>query len=162
MSMVPFKVVWHLNASIKKIVYKVCFGSRFFMGEGTTFRSSFHIYLEKDANIKVGNNCFFNNNCSINALEAVTIDDGCIFGENVKIYDHNHKYSVKEMNIKDQGYTISPVQIGKHCWFGSNVTVLQGTRIGDNCVIGANCLIYKDVPDNTVVICKNDYIERSI
>lgn len=24
--------------------------------------------------------------------------------------------------------------------------------IGDNCVIGAGCIIYKDVPDNSVVI----------
>ncbi len=32
------------------------------------------------------------------------------------------------------------------------MTILKGVTIGDNCVIGAGCVIYKDVPANSIVI----------
>lgn len=90
------------------------------------------------------------------------IGNGCIFGENVRIYDHNHKFSDTQKSIKEQGYTVKPVLIGDHCWIGSNVTILQGVQIGNNCVIGANCLIYKDIESNTVVMCEQGLIEKPI
>ena len=34
---------------------------------------------------------------------------------------------------------------------GSNVTILKGTLIGNNCVIGAGCTIDCNIPDNTLV-----------
>ena len=39
--------------------------------------------------VKIGDNVFFNNGTSIAAKEKIEIGDNCIFGENVKIYDHN-------------------------------------------------------------------------
>jgi len=110
----------------------------------------------------VGENCFFNNDCSLNALNSITIGSGCIFGENVRLYDHNHKFADSEKSIKEQGYTVKPISIGNHCWFGGNVTVLQGVQIGDNCVIGANCLIYKNIESNTVVMCDQGLNEKHI
>ncbi len=40
--------------------------------------------------------------------------------------------------------------IEDNCWFGGNV-VLPGVTIG-NCVIGANNLVTKDIPDNSLVV----------
>ncbi|MDN0066650.1 DapH/DapD/GlmU-related protein [Bacteroides gallinaceum] len=40
----------------------------------------------------------------------------------------------------------------RHCWIGSNVVILKGVTIGNNCVIEAGCVVYKDVPDNSVVM----------
>lgn len=42
--------------------------------------------------VKIGDNVFFNNGTSIAAKEKIEIGDNCIFGENVKIYDHNHVF----------------------------------------------------------------------
>lgn len=72
-------------------------------------------------------------------------------GENVKLYDHNHRYQDSYVSLKEQGFVTKPIVIGNDCWFGSNVTVLQGVHIGNNCVIGANCLIYKDTEDGSIV-----------
>lgn len=63
--------------------------------------------------------------------------------------------------INAQGFTFAPVVIGKHCWIASNVTILKGVHIGDNSVIGAGCVVYKDVPDNTVVVNKQDLEYRN-
>lgn len=131
------------------------------MSLSSTFRAGFHAVCEDEGHIIIGKNVFFNNYCTVCALNEITIGDGTIFGENVKIYDHNHIYSNPDMLIKHQGYTSAPIHIGKHCWIGSNVTILKGVTIGDNSVIGAGCVVYKDVPEQTVLINRQDIIEKS-
>lgn len=38
----------------------------------------------------------------------------------------------------------------KHNWIGTNVSVLPGVTIGDNCVIGAGGVVNRDIPGNAV------------
>ena len=161
MSMLIPKIFWHIKAETKKLLYRIIFfDSSFYIGEHTTFRDGVHIYLEKGAKLSIGANCFFNNGCSISSLNKITIGDGSIFGENVKIYDHNHRFQDANIDIKNQGYSIGEVVIGNHCWIGSNVTILKGTNIGDNCVIGAGLVIKDEIPDNTIIKLKNYDIEE--
>lgn len=116
--------------------------------------------IDKGGEVIIGNHVFFNNYCSVNANERITIGDGTIFGENVRVYDHNHCYRNHDIPIKDQGFTSAPVSIGKHCWIASNVVILKGVTIGDNCVIGAGCVLHKDVPANTVVVNKQELLMK--
>ena len=32
------------------------------------------------------------------------------------------------------------------------MVILEGVTIGDNCVIGAGCVVYKDVEEGTVMV----------
>ena len=144
------KAWYHFKAKIKKLVYKVIYGKRLKVGKGTTWRHGFHITIE-GGQVEIGKDCFFNNYCSINSLKKVTIGEGTIFGSNCHIYDHNHRFSDVETSIKAQGYTLGETHIGKHCWFGTNVVVLKGVTIGDNCVIGAGVVVSEDVPEGTVI-----------
>jgi acetyltransferase-like isoleucine patch superfamily enzyme len=114
--------------------------------------------MEKRSTIKVGDRVFFNNYCTLASRTSITIGDGTLFGENVKIYDHNHCYQDPLIPIKNQGYTSEPIVIGKHCWIASNVTILKGVTIGDNCIIGAGCTIYKDIPNNSIVVNKQELL----
>ena len=75
--------------------------------------------------ISIGDNVFFNRDCSINSHKHIEIGDDCIFGENVKIYDHNHVFNRINQLIRNQGYTNENVIIGKNCWIGSNVIILS-------------------------------------
>ena len=136
-------------------------GGQLEIGKNVTFRKGFSVMIDKHGSLKIGNNVFFNNYCSLNANESIEIGEGTLFGENVRVYDHNHCYKDVNIPIKDQGFTSSPVVIGKHCWIASNVTILKGVHIGDNSVIGAGCVVYKDVPDNTVVVNKQDLEYRN-
>ena len=159
--MLIMKVMRHLIASIKIIGYKVTNGNKVRFGKGFTFRKSFYLLIDKHGHVEIGSDCFFNNFCSITCLHSVSIGDGTIFGEGVKIYDHNHKFSNLNKTIKEQGFSIGSVHIGNHCWIGTNSVILKGADIGDNCVIGAGCVVSGKIPSNSIVKNADNYtIER--
>lgn len=139
------------GSQLQSYALKLCLERGFSVGKNTTFRKNFGLYLEKGASIKIGNDCFFNRGCSINCLESVEIGDHTIFGENVKIYDQNHKFRDRTKLIREQGYSTGRVKIGNNCWICTNAVILKGVEIGDNSVIGAGCVIYRDIPANSVV-----------
>lgn len=45
--------------------------------------------------------------------------------------------------------------IGNHVWIGSSVTILKGTVIGNDCVVGACSKLSKDYKDNNCLIVGN-------
>lgn len=162
--MIILKIIYHFKALVLKIILKKLHnfgGGKITFGKNVTFRKGFSLMIDKTGKVIIGNNVFFNNYCSINANEQITIGDGTLFGENVKVYDHNHCYKDVDVPIKEQGFTTAPISIGKHCWIGSNVVILKGVTIGDNCVIGAGCIIYKDVSANTVVVNKQELLYKN-
>lgn len=141
----------NLRSKLVLCHFKNIYGTSFQMGKGLYVRKGFTITIEDDGYVSIGKDVFFNNFCSISALEGIEIGDDCIFGENVHIYDHNHKYRDKDIPVNSQGFTKGKVKIGQNTWIGSNVVILKGVTIGEHCVIGANCVIFEDVGDNTVV-----------
>lgn len=128
------------------------------LGKKVNFRKNFEINCDKQGYVSIGSGVFFNNGCTINSHKSVCIGDDCIFGENVKIYDHNHKFSQMNVRIQDQGYNCKEVVIGRNCWIGTNVVILAGTNIGDNVVIGAGVVISGEIPSNVVVTQNRELI----
>ena len=147
-----------IRRNTKIILLKCQYGDNF-QAEKFHFREGFHIFIEEGAYIYIGANCFFNNYCSITALKSVYIGKNCIFGENVKIYDHNHKYNDLSVPICKQGFSSKEVIIEDNCWIASNVIILKGVHIGANSVIGAGVIVYKDIPANSVIICRQDILK---
>ena len=126
--------------------------SFFNLGENIQFRNDISIRVLDNAFLKIGKSVFLNNSCSINCLSEISIGDNTQFGESVKIYDHNHQYRNLNLSINQQGYAKGKVIIGNNCWIGSNVVILKDVEIGDNVVIGAGCVIYKSIASNSLVI----------
>ena len=92
---------------------------------------------------------FINNSCSFNCMERIEIGSGTMMGEGVRFYDHDHIYTAEK--IEKWQWTTAPVRVGRDCWIGSNVTIVKGGTSGDNTIIGAGCLVRKDIPANSVV-----------
>lgn len=149
--MLFLKLWYHINCMFKKALFSMIYGKRLYYGKKFQFRKGFSLGIEDHGHIEIGDECFFNNYCSIVSQGNVRIGDGSIFGENVKIYDHNHRFNDLTKPIKVQGYSVGTVEIGKHCWIGSNVTILKGAKIGDNCVIGAGSVISGIIESGMIV-----------
>lgn len=156
------KLLYHIIAFFKLRIYKIIYRKNTEFGKNITFRKSFELMISKEGRVEIGDNCFFNNYCSIFANQLVKIGNGTIFGENVKIYDHNHRFKDKKLSLKEQGFSNGEVKIGNHCWIGSNVIILKGAKIGDNCVIGAGCIIKSDIAASTIVTKNDDLIFNEI
>ena len=79
------------------------------------------------------------------------IGDDTIFGNYVSIYPENHNYKDKNIPIRLQGVNSrGVVRIGNNCWIGAKVTILDGTVIGDNCIVAAGAVVTSDVPDYSI------------
>ena len=114
-------------------------------------RDSFKV--NNEGTIKINGNVFFNSCVSLNCLGLIKIGDGCLFGEGVKIYDHDHEFGT-DTELFKSGFVIQAVEIGNNVWVGSNVIILKGVSIGDNVVIGAGSIVTKNIEADTIFLCK--------
>ena len=96
--------------------------SKLVIEKGVMFRDFCSVMLYKDATLIIKEGVFMNRYCSINCLGTIVIGSNTIFGEGVKIYDHNHYYEGIDsgLSIKKTGLKIGKVSIGSNCWIGSN------------------------------------------
>lgn len=99
--------------------------------------------------IVIEDNVSINRNVVIVAKESIIIGEGSSVGPNSCIYDHNHK--IDKNGFKKDEFSSSPVTIGSNVWIAANCTILKGTKIGDNSIIGAGCVVSGVVPSNTLV-----------
>ncbi len=156
MGVIFYKLIFHTKAAFKKAFLKIIYGKQIHFGKKTHFRRHFYLYIDKGGRVNIGDGCFFNNNVSINCLDSITIGKRCLFGENIKLYDQNHRFRDFSKPIAEQGFTTKPITIGDDCWICSNVTILQGVTIGDHSVIGAGCLILLDLQQRNNSSGRND------
>lgn len=104
-------------------------------------------YTDCGKNITIGKNVFFNSGCKFQDQGGITIDDNTLIGHNVVLATLNHDLNPnKRSNMHPK-----PIHIGKNVWIGSNSTILQGVKIGDNAVVAAGSVVTKDVPAFAVV-----------
>ena len=99
----------------------------------------------------IGEQFYTNRYTRIVAHEKIEIGRNVTLGQMVSILDHDHNYIFEGINMKLNGYITEPVKIGNNVWLGDKCTVLKGVTIGNNVVAGANTLIHKDVPSNSVI-----------
>ena len=98
--------------------------------------------------LTIGDHTFINSNCTIVSHERIAIGSNCMFGPNVCVYDHDHKFGFEGVS---NDYNTSEVTIGNNCWIGANTVILRGTHIGDNSVIGAGTVVKGDIPPHSIV-----------
>lgn len=99
----------------------------------------------------IGEGCQIGHFNHITCVNSVRLGRKVLTADRVHISDNSHSYENPTIPILEQPVvTKGPVEIGDGTWIGENVSVLS-CRIGRNCVIGANAVVIKDVPDFCVV-----------
>ena len=80
----------------------------------------------------------------------VEIGERALLADRVFVADNSHEYRDPARPITDQGLRqLADVSIGAGSWVGENACVI-GCRVGHNCVIAANSVVTRDVPDHCV------------
>lgn len=100
-------------------------------------------------------NCRVGRRCVISAKNQIHFEKGVIFGPSVLVMDHNHEFEDVNVPIGEQGVTEGgTIRVEEGCWlgFGAAIVCSKGEIvIGKNSVIGANTVITKSIPPNSVV-----------
>lgn len=106
-----------------------------------------------------GNNVQINDYCHINALKSVRIGDNVLIASKVFITDLEHGSYVGDENdsrpdsiVKDRPLSSKPVVIENNVWIGELCSVLPGVIIGENSIIGANSVVTKSIPANSIAV----------
>lgn len=70
------------------------------------------------------------------------------------ITDCDHEYRDINVPVIDQGIVRrgQMVSIGEGSYIGINAVIVGNVKIGKHCVIGANSVVTKDVPDYCVAV----------
>lgn len=125
-------------------------GGELHIGPGFKMRDGAKLRVRKGAVCSMGRNVSMGSFNVINCQKSISLGDNVVLSPNVQIYDHDHDYAC-EGGIAAGKYLQAPVEIGSNVWIGANCVILRGSRIGDNCVIGANTVVSGTIPANSVV-----------
>lgn len=101
--------------------------------------------------IEIGDNVGISSFAGIGGSGGVKIGADCIIGQYFSCHPENHSFAINNGLFRKQEVTRQGIRIGSNCWIGAKVTVLDGSIIGNNCVIAANSVVRGRYPDNVLI-----------
>lgn len=101
--------------------------------------------------IKMGSNSSIGDFAHFGAAGGIEIGNDVIMGSYVSFHSENHNFSDNTKLIRDQGVSSKGIKLGNNIWVGAKVTFLDGSVIGNNCVIAAGSVVNGVFPDNIVI-----------
>ncbi len=109
-------------------------------------------FVEIQKGSKVGKNCKISSHTFI--CEGITIEDNVFVGHNVTfINDPYPRATTDDGKLQtEDDWVCMLTQVKKGASIGSSATIMCGITIGKNVIVGAGCVVTKDVSDNTVVV----------
>ena len=105
--------------------------------------------------IVIGDNVNIQKDCHIGAINKIIIGNNVLIASKVYISDHSHgEISTKALSLppaKRKLFSKGPVIIEDNVWLGEGVVVLPNVTIGGNSIVGANSVVTKSFPKNSVI-----------
>lgn len=85
------------------------------------------------------------------------IGDNVVISKNVLLLNHDYSItcglrSIGEEIGESEAYWLREIRIGNNVFIGANTSVLPGTEIGDNCIIGTSSVVKGKIPANSIVV----------
>lgn len=108
------------------------------------------VHLGTGADIRIGNRSGLGPGCAI--YGGATIGEEVMFGPEVAILSHNHRFDSLEEPIGWQGDSSKePPVIEDGAWIGLKAIILPGRRIGAGAIVGAGSVVTRDVAPFAIV-----------
>lgn len=86
------------------------------------------------------------------------IGENAVISRNVLLLNHDYSITCGLRAVGDkiekEAYWLKEIKIGNNVFIGANCTILPGTVIADNCIVGAGSVIRGKVESNSIV-CGN-------
>lgn len=125
----------------------ITLGDRVFLGRNT-------ILYCKEGDIEIGEGASISSNCQIVSALRVAVGAQTVVGS-YSYFLSGGRYdaaSAIPFARQDGQHQKAPLSIGRNCWIGAHVTVMEGADVGEHCVIGAGAVVTEPVPGNSVAV----------
>ena len=101
--------------------------------------------------VVIGDRTTFGRDCLFGAAGGIEIGRDVVAGQQIRFHSENHNYDDLDVLIRDQGVSHKGIKIGNNCWIGAGAVFLDGSELGDGCVVAANAVVTKKFPSNSVI-----------
>lgn len=127
--------------------------SNIVLEDGVTVRPYVQIW-SGGGTVRVGRGSEIGERCRISIANSLEIGEKVLLSPNVYITDCDHEYRNIDVPVIDQGIVQKgqEVSIGEGSYIGINAVIVGNVKIGKHCVIGANSIVNKDIPDFCVAV----------
>ena len=127
--------------------------SNIVLDDGVTVRPYAQIW-SGGGSVRIGRGSEIGERCRISIANSLEIGEKVLLSPNVYITDCDHEYRNIDVPVIEQGIVQKgqAVSIGDGSYIGINTVIVGNVKIGKHCVIGANSVVTKDVPDYSVAV----------
>jgi UDP-N-acetylglucosamine diphosphorylase/glucosamine-1-phosphate N-acetyltransferase len=147
-----------------------------FIGEESDIGPNCYIrpYTHIGKKVHIGNACEIKNSIIMNHTKIghlsyvgdSIIGEKCNFGAGTMIANYRFDAKPVKMMIKnevmDTGKAKLGVFLGDNVKTGINATLMPGIKVGNNCWIGPNVIVYRDLPPNTRIVLKQEIEQEKL
>lgn len=133
-----------------RVIIESC-GGKVIIGSRCKIGSNVQLSAATGSQLVIGDDVTINTGSQLVARKAICIGALSMIGEYCSIRDNDHEWR-GSAPIRDQGYSVSSVEIGRDVWLGRGVTVGKGVKIGDGSVVGASSVVSRSIGSFEVVV----------
>ena len=102
--------------------------------------------------IEIGNRVYIGPYSVVYGQGGLRVGDKTLIASHVVLIPSNHNFENPDVPIRDQRERNLGVTIGEDCWIGAHASVLDGVNVERGCVIGANSVVTKSLPANSIAV----------
>ncbi len=108
-------------------------------------------FVEIQKGVSIGKRCKISSHSFL--CEGVTIEDNVFIGHGVMFTNDKYPRATNPDGSpqSEADWAVVPITIKQGASIGSNATILAGVTIGEKAIVGAGCVVTKDVEANSVV-----------
>lgn len=119
----------------------------------------------KNGNIHLKRGVNISSNCTVFSSNKVTIEEDTMVGAYTYLLSGGeYDYTDTETKFADQSgmKTKGELVIGRNCWIGARVTILDAACVGEHCVIGAGAVVTAPIPRDSLAVGMPARVIKSI
>ncbi|MBR5993481.1 MAG: acyltransferase [Lachnospiraceae bacterium] len=140
--------IWHYDRCHGIIDFT---GGNVVFGDNVSIARGFSLKCVSGGRLTIGRNFTANSYTTILCAEEITIGEGCLFAHHTFL-NCGDGHKVVSTVTDEVTNKRKPVIIGNHVWVGAYSSILKGSSIADNSIVGFGSIVGKSFEEPNCVI----------